>query len=257
MQVINSDSSWLVVSAIKGNSELVNIEPSSKEIEVDIKKLEKLEKLENFELIKLCIEIKDEKIWREFYRRFNEPIECYVKKTLGYYKTNSFLKHREIKSLQEDLIQETYLALLKNNRKALRNYKDKNRCFYAYLHRITVNTVINYFRQLRVQKRQAKVISLDDVSINSLKDSSLISSGAYWDLVLLKCELENLLNKVSSTTHSNRNKRIFLLFTILGLNTKEIVKSFDAPITIYTVENVINNMRKKLKQILINSYDYY
>lgn len=246
-QLVDSNSNWPMLSNIKeiGVETTSKLSPKEKEKEEE----NEVGKLGNFELIEFYLKTKEEKAWEEFYNRFNKHIESYVRKTLNRYKTNKSLAQTNFSSLQQDLVQEVYLRLLKNNCKALQNYTDKSQCFYAYLHKVAVNTVIDYFRQLSVQKRQGILISLDTFT-NSSKDSSLDSSIARWDSTLLKCEIEDLLRKGLPTTYSKRNKRIFLLFTVLGLNAEEIVESFDTDLTCNIVENVIRQTRNSLKQLL-------
>lgn len=263
VELIDSRNNWSVLSLIKTKDIGLSSETKLNFNELDLETIERveglrkveeseeIEKLDNYDLIKLCLENKEEKVWEEFYLRFNQCIEYYVKKALFLYKNNSYVKEIEFVSLQEDLVQEIYVKLLANDYKALRSYKDKDKdkSFYSYLHKISVNTVVDYFRHLDKQKRQGVELSLEKANRELSKDffSSKLNPC---DLTILKCELEDILNKALSSTQSKRNKKIFILFTVLGMTSKEIIEVFDTPLTTDTIENVVKNIRKYLREFL-------
>lgn len=249
VELIDSDSNWPVLSSIKSTfwESQPQLETCFKEVKIN--KIEEIEKIDNFELIKLYLETKEEKVWEEFYFRFNRCIGSYVKGALLNYKDSILFKEMEFLSLQEDLMQEVYVKLLSSNCKALREYRDKNKCFYAYLHRIAVNAVSDHFRKLNFQKRQALIVPLEKADDKLRKDFFDPKIGSY-NLILLRCELEDFLSKGLSTIHSKRNKKIFVLFTILGMSSKEIIQMFDSSLTIDTIENVVKNTRKRIKKLL-------
>ncbi|KAF0248948.1 MAG: hypothetical protein FD167_1648 [bacterium] len=108
-----------------------------------------IRELTDLELIETYISTREETLWQEFYRRFDVHIRVYIKKNLRSYESTIFLTQTDSFSLKEDLVQEIYLKLLKNDCQVLKNFNGKNNCFYAYLHKITTTTVIDHFRQYK------------------------------------------------------------------------------------------------------------
>lgn len=217
---------------------------------------ESIEELTDLELIRLCYEKKTQDLWQEFYSRFNRYIKLHIRKALESYKTTYTLKEIDFLALKEDLEQEVYLRLVKNDYQALKSYDGTNNCFHSYLHKIAVNIVLEYLRQHYAKKRQAKVISLTTLlEENSKKQSSvyLIVGNGFSELT---CEITQLIDKASrNNNNSQRNKKIFFLHLFYGMSCSEIAQSFNSNLSFSGVDSIIRRFKQQIKPLFIINYN--
>ena len=215
-----------------------------------------IEELTDLELIRLCYEKKTQDLWQEFYSRFNRYIKLYIRKALESYKTTYTLKEIDFLALKEDLEQEVYLRLVKNDYQALKSYDGANNCFHSYLHKIATNIVLEYLRQYYTKKRQAKVISLTTLlEENSKKQSSvyLIVGNGFSELT---CEITQLIDKASrNNNNSQRNKKIFSLHVFYGMSCSEIAQSFNSNLSFSGVDSIIRRFKQQIKPLFIINYN--
>ncbi len=210
-----------------------------------------IRELTDLELIDAYISTRQETLWQEFYRRFDVHIRVYIKKSLRSYESTIFLTQTDSFSLKEDLVQEIYLKLLRNDCQVLKNFNGKNNCFHAYLHKITTTTVIDHFRQYKRQKRQAQILPLEvffeekHIPIVNKKSSYMYSDLAFETVF----ELKDIVNKALMSCQNKQNKKIFLLFVILGLTSPEITQEQGLNVGKSTVESVVRKVRKEIKRL--------
>jgi RNA polymerase sigma factor (sigma-70 family) len=208
-----------------------------------------IKSLNNLQLIKFYLETREESIWQEIYHRVDPYVRCYINKALKSYK--NVLAKEDFLSLKEDLTQETYLKLLNNDCQALKLYSGENNSgsFYCYLHKITFNLVINYFRQFKTQKRQAILCSLEEIlsKSSSLPNDKASQYLCYCRLPQERLETTDLLNKAFSSYKNERNKKIFFASFILGMKSEEISKlSSFQDLSQNSIESVIRKGKKHL-----------
>lgn len=242
-EFMDSDSNWPVLSLINSRNSFpsfeINLKANIQEVDIG-----RLKELDNSQLIRLFLNTKDDTVWKEFYSRFNSYIVSYIRKALLPYKHKLILEE-DFQALHKDLVQDTYLKLLSNNYASLLNFKNKN--FYAYLFKISSSVVKEYFRKLNAEKRHRKNISLQSFDPDLFHLLASPSHINHQDLFFLKCDLQDLLKKISFYSKNKRNIKIFILFTLWGMTTKEIIQIFDSSLTVDTIETVIKNTRKLLK----------
>ncbi|MFY9224214.1 MAG: RNA polymerase sigma factor, partial [Blastocatellia bacterium] len=213
-----------------------------------------IEELTNSELIRLCYEKKTEDLWQEFHHRFDRYIKLYIRKALEGYKTTSILKEIDFLALKEDLEQEVYLRLVKNDYQALKSYDGSNNCFHSYLHKIAINTVLEYLRQHYAKKRQAKLISLTTfLEENSKKQSNvyLIVNNGFSELAY---QITQLIGKASRNNNSKRDKEIFFLHLFYGMASSEIAQSLNTNLSSSGVDSIIRRFKQKINPLFIVSY---
>ncbi|MFY9225016.1 MAG: RNA polymerase sigma factor, partial [Blastocatellia bacterium] len=230
MQAVVKNKKHLVVK----ESNLVNQPKQNKKYTYG----QPIEELTNSELIRLCYEKKTEDVWQEFYSRFNRYIKLYIRKALEGYKTTSILKEIDFLALKEDLEQEVYLRLVKNDYQALKSYDGSNNCFHSYLHKIATNVVLEYLRQHYAKKRQAKLISLTTLlEENSKKQSNvyLIVNNGFSELAY---QITQLINKASGNNNSKRDKEIFFLHLFYGMASSEIAQSLNTNLSSSGVDSI-------------------
>jgi RNA polymerase sigma-70 factor (ECF subfamily) len=126
----------------------------------------------------------DKKSWDEFVDRYSRLVYNYIHSTLALKGTNQF-KPDSI----NDLFQEIFLSLVKDNFKKLRSFKAKNGCSLAsWLRQIAINSTIDYMR------RHKPTLSLDQESEEnfSLKDIIANDSISAKDMLTDEEKLESL-----------------------------------------------------------------
>ncbi len=217
-------------------------------------------KLNNIELIKLCArESWNRQAWLEFYSRFDERIWLVVYrncKTLGLHKLDS-----QFKMTVEDLVQEVYAKLTDNNCKALTNFKGASEnSIYAYLGVIARNVVKNYLISINAQKRSLPEKSLDDILMITENGQMIfvkdVIKSPYSDVedefsvVILKEEIDAILDKILKSKDKDRNKLIFKLYFYEGFSAEEIALQFNFGISSKRISNLTTDIKNKLRQEL-------
>ena len=214
-----------------------------------------IEELTDLELIRLCYEKKTQDLWQEFYSRFNRYIKLYIRKALESYKTTYTLKEIDFLALKEDLEQEVYLRLVKNDYQALKSYDGANNCFHSYLHKIATNIVLEYLRQYYTKKRQAKVISLTTLLEENSKKQSNVYLTVGNGFSELTCEITQLIDKASrNASNPKRDKKIFFLHLFYGMSCSEIAQSLNSNLSFSGVDSIVRRFKQKISPLIIVSY---
>src|SRR4029077_2246209 len=93
------------------------------------------------DLLHLCLGSDDQELWRNFVRRTQPLIASVIINTIRRWQEPS-------PSLVDDLIQDTFLKLFTNERKALRSIKNEyENTIFGYLKVVASNVVRDHFRQ--------------------------------------------------------------------------------------------------------------
>ena len=117
--------------------------------------------MDDLEFVQRCAN-GDKKSWDEFIERYSRLVYNYIHSTLALKGTNQFNPDSV-----NDLFQEIFLSLVKDNCKKLSSFKARNGCSLAsWLRQISINSTIDYMR------RHKPVLSLDQENEEnfSLKD---------------------------------------------------------------------------------------
>ena len=153
--------------------------------------------------------------WAEFISRYSRLIYNYIYSVLS-------VKGRSISTEQvEDIFQEIFHALIKDNYRKLSTYQGKNGCSLAsWLRQVTVNFTIDYLRKLK------SIASLDaeDEDGFTLKDTLKDLSGGAMEF-LNDQDRRKTLQECISLLESD--EQYFLeLFLNQGLALEEIKEHF-------------------------------
>jgi RNA polymerase sigma-70 factor (ECF subfamily) len=103
--------------------------------------------LSSAELIASCLGDGSPSVWREFVGRFQPLIASVILRTIRRYgEFNS--------SLVDDLVQETFLRLCKDDFRALRQFEQRHEdAIFGYLKVVAASVTTDHFRSLSAQKR--------------------------------------------------------------------------------------------------------
>ena len=117
--------------------------------------------MDDLKFVQGCLK-RNKQSWSEFISRYSPLIYNYIYSVLS-------IKGRSISTEQvEDIYQEIFCALIKDNYRKLSTYQGKNGCSLAsWLRQVTINFTIDYLRALK------PIVSLDAEDENgfTLKDT--------------------------------------------------------------------------------------
>ncbi len=203
------------------------------------------------ELIRSCCENNNHAAWREFVTRVHQRIYVFIlrdKKLRGLTNID--------RSVTYDLIQEVYIRLLANDKRALRDLQGTTeRDVLAFLACVTRTTVSDYIRHVSSLKRAMPLVSLEqDLGLAKGKSMEIADKENLPDQVLdthkAKEELYELLLKTLKGTNAKRDAVIFLLHVFDDLSAREIVSLPAFNMTLPNVDKIIYRIREHLRSLL-------
>ena len=122
--------------------------------------------MNDLEFVRRCVK-GDKRAWNEFVERYSSLIYNYI---------HSVLKIKGRTYAQEninDLFQEIFLSLAKDNFKKLSSFQARNGCSLAsWLRQVTVNFTIDYIRKLKPS------VSIDEESDDDFSLAEVLSSDS-------------------------------------------------------------------------------
>ncbi len=122
--------------------------------------------MHDLEFIQRCVK-GDKHYWNDFIDKYSRLIYNYIHSVLRTKGSN--LTQENI----NDLFQEIFLSLIKDNFKKLNSFKAKNGCSLAsWLRQVAINFTIDYMRKLK------PLVSLDEEISNGFTLAEILFSGA-------------------------------------------------------------------------------
>ena len=190
------------------------------------------------ELLQLCLSTDAEQHWREFVRRTQPLIASVIINTVRRWK-------QPAPSLVDDLIQDTYVKLFANARKALRSIKNEyENAIFGFLKVVASNVVQDYFRK---PINKADEVEVSDAILPPGKDER--ERREFLDK---KKEVQRILIRLSSSETYKRDEAIFWFFYEQGYTAKEISLLPNVGLTVKGVEAVILRLTRYLRGELRN-----
>ncbi|MDD5155488.1 MAG: RNA polymerase sigma factor [Candidatus Omnitrophica bacterium] len=118
--------------------------------------------MDDLEFVQRCVN-GDKQSWDEFIDRYSRLVYNYIHATLALKGRDKFDRDNV-----NDLFQEIFLSLVKDNFKKLRSFKGKNGCSLAsWLRQIAINYTIDYLRRLKpslsLEQENEQELRLKDV----------------------------------------------------------------------------------------------
>jgi len=188
------------------------------------------------DLLQLCLSSDEQEQWGEFVRRTQPLIASVIINTVRRWKTPA-------PSLVDDLIQDTYVKLFANDKKALRAIKNEyENTIFGYLKVIASNVVRDHFRQ---PVNKADEIELSDAALPpGPQDRERL------EFLDKKEEIKGILEKLSASETYHRDVAIFWLFYEQGYTAKEISLLPGFGLTVKGVEAVLFRLTRYVRERL-------
>lgn len=188
------------------------------------------------DLLHLCLSSDGQEHWRDFVYRTQPLIASVIINTMRRWKEPA-------PSLVDDLIQETYVKLFANDRKALRSIKNEyENTIFGYLKVVASNVVRDHFRQ---PVNKADEIELSDLVLPPGPDGHERLEFAH-----RKENVEAILETLSSTETYQRDAAIFWFFYEQGYTAKEISLLPAIGLTVKGVEAVLFRLTRFVRERL-------
>jgi len=203
-------------------------------------------KLSVKELVSYCLNSQDQAGWTEFVRRFQPLIAGVVTKCV-------LKRKRGAKpDLVDDLVHETYLKLLANDYKALRDFSFKDdHGFFGFLKVVASRVVEDYFRKINNQKNNC---GLEEEDIEEVRIPVLFRSNSLRpaEMAILMGQIDGCLRKLASEPNFARDYAIFWLYYRQGLTAKAISELPGIMLGVKGVESTLLRLTAFVKVCLTN-----
>jgi RNA polymerase sigma-70 factor (ECF subfamily) len=188
------------------------------------------------DLLHLCLSSDGEEQWREFVRRTQPLIASVIINTVRRWKTPA-------PSLVDDLIQDSYVKLFANDKKALRVAKNEHEnTIFGYLKVIASNVVRDHFRQ---PANKADEIEISDaVFPPGPRDRERL------EFLQKKEQIKRILEMLSVSETYDRDVGIFWFFYEQGYTAKEISLLPAVGLTVKGVEAVLFRVARFVREKL-------
>jgi RNA polymerase sigma-70 factor (ECF subfamily) len=197
------------------------------------------------QLVAVCTSESNEEAWSEFVRRSRPVITAAITKAVRRFRNASH-------ELVDDLIQEAFLKLCRDNFRALRGIAiDHENAFYGFLKVVAANVAVNHFRTTDAFKMgSGDALRAPEASrIFSEYELSRGASSKVEREILLE-EIDTILSTHEHEPNFGRDYAIFWLYYSQGLTAKEISALPDVNLGIKGVESTLLRLTRQIRVAL-------
>ena len=188
-------------------------------------------KLSNRDLLRVCLEKDDEAHWNELLNRIRPVIASVIIKTLSNPSPDRV----------DDFIQQTYVKLFDNGRRALRSLRnDHEKSLFAFVRMVAFNVVQDSWRDP------------DESEKEELMEEHQVTESTE-ELMARQAEMkriERLLPAVAAGPNCARDCRIFWMYHLLRMTAQEISLLPTIDLTVKGVEAVLFRLMRELRKSL-------
>jgi len=195
------------------------------------------------ELLRACGEkLTDRELWQKFHDRFQKPIFLYVLRTLREQHASEILTYPAA-----DIAQDVYMRMIQNDGRLLRSFRgNTDRSVMAFLARIAMNVVTDFYRHKQAEKRQSgQVVSFEDAR----KVEGERGNFTQLDIVsvLSWIDVERLVAMEPDLKKAARNVLILKLHYLEGFTIEEIAEYPGFDLTLSGVNMVLQRLKARLQ----------
>jgi RNA polymerase sigma-70 factor (ECF subfamily) len=195
-------------------------------------------KLTARELLQLLLASRDEALWVEFVRRFQPVIAGVIFKRIRRRCPRVDL------GLVDDLAGQTYVKILDNNCRVLRNFEFRHdNALHGFLKVVSDHVVEDHFRDRRERARR---LEEDLERLQAVLSDDFDSSQSMERRILIE-KIEARLQELADEPKFARDYRIFWLYFREGLTAREISELPDIGLTVKGIESTLLRLIKWLR----------
>jgi RNA polymerase sigma-70 factor (ECF subfamily) len=198
------------------------------------------------ELVRACLQKRDESAWLEFIRRFHPVITGVAFRVARRWGKVS---PQEV----DDLVQETYLKICTDATRLLENFKSAHKdAIYGYIKVFTANLVQDHFKALSSKKRGGEaVVSSVEIEESSNCGQNPGSNATALNRILLIQQIEACLRSIATGPNAQRDQRIFWLYYRVGLAASEIAVLPTIGLNVKGVESTLFRLNRQVRARLV------
>lgn len=211
-------------------------------------------------LVRECGLSTDPSAWTEFVDTFNRRIVAAV---IRERRLRGLATDSSAADAVSDLVQDVYLRILANDRRALRDFRGETEtAVFAYLARIVRATVGDRTRRDSSRKRSARIVPIDAGAggDGSAPLSELLAAGdgSSPDRQMRERAVPGRLRELlagGGFPNPERDALVFELHVLEGLSAREIAGIPALELSLSAVEGVLRRTRERLRERLGNVPD--
>ena len=192
------------------------------------------------ELVQLCLDQNQTTAWEEFVRRYQPTIARVVMRSARRWTMPSH-------ALVDDLVHDTYLKLMANGFRALREFHlEHENAVFGFLKTVAANVVTDHFRNQYSKKRGSgqEDLSLEEAAIFVPASRS---SSHQVDRKIMIDEIDQVLKSQISEPTFTRDYAIFWLYYQHGFTAKAISRLPSIQLTVKGVESTLLRLTKLIR----------
>jgi RNA polymerase sigma-70 factor (ECF subfamily) len=197
------------------------------------------------QLIVVCTSESSEEAWSEFVRRSRPVITAAITKAARRFRNASH-------ELVDDLIQEAFLKLCRDNFRALRGVATAHEnAFYGFLKVVAAHVTVDHFRTTDAFKMGGgnELEAPEARRVFSEYELSRGSSSGLERKVLLE-EIDRALRTHEHEPDFERDRAIFWLYYSQGLTAKEIAGLPGMKLTVNGIESILLRLTRRVRSAL-------
>lgn len=192
------------------------------------------------ELLNLCLSSDNQEHWREFVQRTQPLIAGVIINTIRRWQNNP------APALVDDLIQNTFLKLFANDRKALRSLRNEyENTIFGYVKVVASNVALDHFRH---PVNKVEEVELSDPVVPPSPDGI-----NRLEFERRKEQIQERLETLSSSPTFHRDVTIFWLYYEQGYTAKEIAELPNIGLTVKGVEAVLQRVTRFIREEMAQS----
>lgn len=193
-----------------------------------------------FDLVDACLQVGSEAAWQRLVREFQPLIASVVMRVVRRYgEQNS--------ALVDDLVQETFLRLCRDDCKVLRQFKRQHEVsIFAFVKVVAASVAMDHFRARNAQKRAGEFAVDADVL-----DRTAVAKSENVDRSLLMNQIEACLHRV---TDNGLERSLFWLYYRQGFTALEIASISGVQLSAKGVESCLLRLVRGVRDDMNKKY---
>ncbi|HZE82002.1 MAG TPA: sigma-70 family RNA polymerase sigma factor [Candidatus Polarisedimenticolia bacterium] len=197
------------------------------------------------QLIAVCTSEASEAAWREFIRRSQPLIATVIAKAVRRFGNASH-------TLVDDLSQDVYLKLCKDNFRALKIVEILHEnAFLGFLKAVATHTAQDYFRSAAAFKAgAAHELEAPEADLVFMEHGSSRDASPELEREILLKEIDTILKTLEHEPNFERDHAIFWLYYSQGLTAREIAALPDVKLSVKGVESTLLRLTRQIRVAL-------
>jgi RNA polymerase sigma-70 factor (ECF subfamily) len=197
------------------------------------------------ELVRACAESGKAEAWEEFVRRFRVVIVSAVRRIALRYGERS-------DTVIDDLTQDTYLKVCKDNCRMLRDFKPRHPdAFFGMLKVTAANIAYDYFRHEDTVKHGRGIIEIELTDVEAFVPDSRSTGPDSIERAILLREIDDILSDMA-TPLAARDREIFWLHHRQGFTADAIAAIPGCKVGTKGVESILHRLTYYVRERLVD-----